>query len=138
MTLRSSDAQSANSLPRRPRHTLSPSHAIPEPVSSFPPSQAASPAPLTPPSFVMADKSGKTDHEHALDLATRSWDLATGGLKVLTAKRELPVRPDRRSPDAMPDIVATSRSYLFALVVLVCVVLMLIGGGIVLLVMLQP
>ena len=78
------------------------------------------------------------DHEHALDFATHSWDLATGGLKTLTAKRELPVRPERRISDVVPDIVATSRSYMFALVIMVCVLLMLVGGGIVLLVMLQP
>jgi hypothetical protein len=78
------------------------------------------------------------DHEHALDLATHSWDLATGGLKTLTAKRELPIRPERRVSDMVPDILATSRSYMFALVIMVCVLLMLIGGGIVLLVMLQP
>jgi hypothetical protein len=78
------------------------------------------------------------DHEHALDFATHSWDLATGGLKTLTAKRELPIRPERRASSVMPDILATSRSYMFALVIMVSVVLMLIGGGIVLFVMLQP
>ena len=82
--------------------------------------------------------SSKVDHEHALDFATNSWDLATGGFKTLTAKRELPIRPERRSSSMMPDILATSRSYMFALVMMVCVVLMLIGGGIVLFVMLQP
>jgi hypothetical protein len=75
--------------------------------------------------------------EHALDFATHSFDLATGGLKTLTAKRELPSRSDRRAPDVAADV-ATSHSYLFALVILSCVVLMLIGGGIVLTIMLQP
>ncbi|GAC1357598.1 MAG: hypothetical protein PVS3B1_04750 [Ktedonobacteraceae bacterium] len=56
----------------------------------------------------------------------------------MTAKRELPVRPERRVSDVVPDILATSRSYMFALVIMVCVLLMLVGGGIVLLVMLQP
>lgn len=105
------------------------------PVNQPYPSHAvgrAAPAPL-------ASGSGNTmDHEHALDFATHSWDLATGGLKTLTAKRELPVRPERRISDVVPDIVATSRSYMFALVIVVCVLLMLVGGGIVLLVMLQP
>ena len=79
-----------------------------------------------------------SEHEHALDFATHSWDLATGGLKVLTAKRELPMRPERRTIGVVPDILATSRSYTFALIIMVCVVLMLIGGGIVFVVMLQP
>ncbi|GCE27754.1 hypothetical protein KDA_32380 [Dictyobacter alpinus] len=78
------------------------------------------------------------DHEHALDFATHSWDLATGGLKTLTAKRELPRRPERRPASVVPDIVATSRSYMFALVIMGCILLMLFGGGIVLFVMLQP
>jgi hypothetical protein len=82
--------------------------------------------------------SRQADHEHAIDFATSSWDLATGGLKTLTAKRELPLRSDRRSTGMVPDILATSRSYMFALVILLCVLLMLIGGGIVLFVMLQP
>ncbi|GAC1497410.1 MAG: hypothetical protein NVS2B12_01910 [Ktedonobacteraceae bacterium] len=56
----------------------------------------------------------------------------------MTAKRELPVRPERRVSDVVPDILATSRSYVFALVIMVCVLLVLVGGGIVLLVMLQP
>ncbi len=80
----------------------------------------------------------KMDHEHAIDFATSSWDLATGGLKTLTAKRELPLRSDRRPAGVVPDILATSRSYMFALVILVCVLLMLVGGGMVLFVMLQP
>jgi hypothetical protein len=78
----------------------------------------------------------KSAHEHAIDFATHSWDLATGGLKTLTAKRELPARPDRRTFDTQPD--ETSRGYLFALVILACLVLTLVGGGIVLFVMLQP
>jgi hypothetical protein len=77
-------------------------------------------------------------HEHALDFATHSWDLATGGLKTLTAKRELPPRLDRRVANPVPDALATTRSYTFALIILTCVVLMLIGGGVVLFVMLQP
>lgn len=137
MTLPTPDSQPAGSLPLRPQRTP-PSHSIPEAFSPFSPSQAASSSPLAPSSFATADKSRKADHEHALDLATHSWDLATGGLKVLTAKRELPVRPDRRSSGSVPDITTSSRNYLFALVLLICVVLMLVGGGIVLLVMLQP
>lgn len=73
--------------------------------------------------------------EHALDFATHSFDLATGGLKTLTAKRILPMRFDRRTPDVAADV-AASRSYLFALIILSCVVLMLVSGGIVLTIML--
>jgi hypothetical protein len=80
----------------------------------------------------------QTDHEHAIDFATHSWDLATGGLKALTAKRELPLRSDRRATGMVPDMPAASRSYVFVLVILVCIVLMLVGVGIVLFVMLQP
>ena len=80
----------------------------------------------------------QTDHEHAIDFATHSWDLATGGLKTLTAKRELPIRSDRRATSMVPDMLAGSRSYGLVLVILVCIVLMLIGMGIVLFVMLQP
>ena len=80
----------------------------------------------------------QTDHEHAIDFATHSWDLATGGLKTLTAKRELPIRPDRRPTGVMPDMLAASRNYVFVLIILACIVLMLVGGGLVVLVMLQP
>jgi hypothetical protein len=80
-----------------------------------------------------------TDHEHALEFALRSWDLATGGLKTLTAKRELLFPSGLRSnADMMPDLLVTSRRYVLVLIVMVCIVLMLFGGGIVLFVMLQP
>jgi hypothetical protein len=79
-----------------------------------------------------------TEHKHAIDFATHSWDLATGGLKTLTAKRELPTRPDRRAKGAAVNEQAVARSYTFALIILICVLLMLIGGGVVLFVMLQP
>ncbi len=101
-----------------------------------------SPSPYVAPDAASAPPASEplvtVDHEHALDFASHSWDLATGGLKTLTAKRELPIRAERRASGVVPDILATSRSYMFALVIMVCVVLMLIGGGIVLFVMLQP
>ncbi len=132
------DAQSARSIPHPSQQTISPAHSISDTPStlSLPP-QAAFPTTPSFPTF-RNGSSHKADHEHAIDFATSSWDLATGGLKTLTAKRELPLRPDRRSTRMVPDILATSRSYMFALVILLCVLLMLIGGGIVLLVMLQP
>ena len=121
------DAQSAKSI--YPAHSISDAPTTP----SLPPLAAAPSSPT-----FTDGSSHKADHEHAIDFATSSWDLATGGLKTLTAKRELPLRPDRRSTGVVPDILATSRSYMFALVILLCVLLMLIGGGIVLFVMLQP
>ncbi|GAC1425853.1 MAG: hypothetical protein PVS3B3_26110 [Ktedonobacteraceae bacterium] len=79
-------------------------------------------------------------YEHAIDFATHSWDLKTGGLKTLTAKRELPTRLDRRSADVSQDLreSPSTRSYMFAMIVLVCVIFMLIGGGVILFVILQP
>ena len=76
--------------------------------------------------------------DRAFDFASRSWDLATGGLKTLTAKRELPALLERRPTQKPPDITSVPRSYMFMLIILVCLVLMLISGGIVLFVMLQP
>ena len=100
-------------------------------------------APLAPRSFLgpamsFAELSEKMAHEHALDFATHSWDLATGGLKTLTAKRELPPRIERRVMEPMPDTPLPAHSYALVLALLVCVVLMLIGGGVILFVMLQP
>lgn len=121
-------------IPRRPQ-MISPTHSISEsPI--FP----HSPHDIVPPSSVRSihGNAEQLDHEHAIDFATHSWDLATGGLKTLTAKRELPIRPERRPVGVVPDMLAASRSYMFVLVILVCVVLMLIGGGLVLLVVLQP
>lgn len=79
----------------------------------------------------------KNAHEHAIDFATHSWDLATSGLKTMTAKRELPTRADRRSAESLSEASLT-RSYTVILVVLICVVLMLLGGGVVLFILLQP
>ncbi|GCF07066.1 hypothetical protein KDI_06300 [Dictyobacter arantiisoli] len=82
--------------------------------------------------------SHSADDEQAFDFATHSWNPATGGLKTLTAKRELPMRPERRNAGVVANRSATARSHLFPLVLLGCVMLMLTGGGIVLFVMLQP
>lgn len=114
---------------------LTPTHSIPENSQELPYPASAHLSPSAPSAGISSQTS---EHEHALDFATRSWDLATGGLKVLTAKRELPIRQERRTAGVVPDILATSRSYTFALMIMVCVVLMLIGGGIVFFVMLQP
>ncbi|HEY6409206.1 MAG TPA: hypothetical protein VIY29_17225, partial [Ktedonobacteraceae bacterium] len=61
------------------------------------------------------------------------------GLKTLTAKRELPSLLGRRPTGMLPpDTMGVPRSYAFLLIVMVCLVLMLISGGVVLFVMLQP
>lgn len=81
------------------------------------------------------------DDARAIDFAEHSWDLATDGLKTLTAKRELPFPPDWRSKDTLLEKAEPTpppRSDLFALVILACVVLMLISGGVVLFMMIAP
>lgn len=131
MTSPTPDARSSRPLPRRP-HAAPPSHSLPANTSYIP-------APPQPPTFSSSAPGvgvpQTSTHEHAIDFATHSWDLATGGLKTLTAKRELHMRPDRRSADTLPDEI--SRSYMFALIILICLVLTLVGGGIVLFYMLQ-
>lgn len=131
MTLPTSDAQSSRFLPRRPQplHTVPP-HSIPA---------LPSPAPHSmPPSISNAGSSDEIGQDRALDFASHSWNLATGGLKTLTAKRELPTLLERSPSQKPPDTTSIPRSYMFMLVILVCLVLMLISGGIVLFVMLQP
>ena len=82
--------------------------------------------------------------ERAIDFASHSWNLATGGLKTLTAKRELPSLLERHASEQLPNTAnepnttTTPRNYLFLLIILVCLVIMLISGGLVLFVMLQP
>jgi hypothetical protein len=138
VTLPTPDAQSARSISHPSQKIISPTHSISDtPTTPSLPPRTAFPETPSFPTFTDGS-SYETDHEHAIDFATSSWDLATGGLKTLTAKRELPLRPDRRSTGVVPDILATSRSYMFVLVILLCVLLMLIGGGIVLFVILQP
>ncbi len=82
--------------------------------------------------------SGAIVHDRANDFTVHSWDLATGGLKALTAKRELPPRLDRRPSGNLQEIAPAPRSYTFALVLLACIVVMLISGGVVLFMMIQP
>lgn len=133
MTKPTSDAQPSRLLPRR-FQMIPPSHSV----------TAPSPAEHSSPQLSLASSESangmfdEATHEHAIDFATNSWDLATGGLKTLTAKRELPTRQDRRTADVVSDEAASvSRSYMLALVVLLCLILMLLGAGVVLYVMLQ-
>lgn len=130
MTLPTPDAQSHRSLSPH-LHAVSDTHSIPASLSlpSTPPlSAAAFPSSGTDLSRTPASPSADFSH---------SWDLATGGLKTLTAKRELPPRQQRRG-NAPPPELAPTRSYMFLLVILACVVVMLISGGVVLFMTLQP
>ncbi len=131
VTLPTPDAQSSRSQAHAPYMPF-PSHSI-SLVTPMPPVSSSSPSSLFPPDAATRIP----QHEHAFDFATHSLDLATGGLKTLTAKRELPTRPDRRTHDTTADF-ASARSFTFVLVILMCAILMLIGGCIVLFVMLQP
>ncbi len=149
-----SDAQPSRLLPRRPQGTVPSSSIPPALVPAVPETHNAilypAPAPVTPPRTSLPMKPltpapgvAQPDHgsyEHAIDFATHSWDLKTGGLKTLTAKRELPTRLDRRSTEVFQDSreSPSTRSYMFAMIVLVCVIFMLIGGGVILFVILQP
>src|SRR5438105_14727667 len=115
------------------------------PSSHSLPTLPSSSLPATPPSSLSAaELSDKIVHERAIDFASHSWDLATGGLKTLTAKRELPSLLERRPLERLMDRgdsvggESVPRSYTFLLVILICLVLMLMSGGVVLFVMLQP
>ena len=136
MTLPAPDDQSLRLLSQQTHsthsiHSIPPNHSIPvTPV----PSSFTSRNPHAP----ETETSSPFTRERATDFATHSWDLATGGLKTLTAKRELPPRLERRSTNQLSDAPVTPRSYMFPLVILACIVIMLISGGIVLLMMLQP
>lgn len=149
-----SDAQPSRLLPRRPHVIEPPSLIPPAQVPGVPDTHNAlsypAHTPVTPPRTSLpmrpltptpgSKQPEPIAYEHAIDFATHSWDLKTGGMKTLTAKRELPTRLDRRSAEVSQDLRESSstRSYMFAMIVLVCVIFMLIGGGVILFVILQP
>jgi hypothetical protein len=108
-------------------HSIPTNHSIP-----------VTPLPSSRTSTFETETSSKIAGERATDFATHSWDLATGGLKTLTAKRELPPRLERRATKDLTDAPVMPRSYMFPLVILACIVIMLISGGIVLFMMVQP
>ncbi len=139
MTLPRSDAQPSRTLLRRPRFrpldtdSNPPTYSIPAPVQTpFVPQ----PTPAVP--LAAASASQEFVQERAIDFASHSWDLASGGLKTLTAKREVPILPERRSNDALQGNASAPRNYMFLLIIAVCVLLMLMSGGVILVVMLQP
>ena len=138
MTLPTPDAQSPRFLSQQAHsthsiHSIPTNHSIPAtPVPSSLTSTSLKPLASE------TETSSTIARERATDFATHSWDLATGGLKTLTAKRELPPRLERRATKQLSDAPITPRSYTFPLVILACIVIMLISGGIVLFMMLQP
>lgn len=93
------------------------------------------PAPLTPTSEGFSDE---RQQAKAVDFASHSWDLATGGLKTMTAKREMPFLHERRPMGQLSETAHVPRNYAFLLVILASILLMLVSGGVVLFVMLQP
>ena len=138
MTLPTPDAQSPRFLSQQTDSTHS--------IYSIPTTRLnpESPVPSSLPSTSLRPLASKSEssstnaRKRATEFATHSWDLATGGLKTLTAKRELPPRLERRTSKQLSDAPATPRSYMFPLVILACIVIMLISGGIVFFMMLQP
>lgn len=135
MTLPTPDAQSSRFLSQQTHgmHSIPTNHSIP--ATPMPSSlSSTSPRPLA----SETETSSTIARDRVTDFATHSWDLASGGLKTLTAKRELPPRHERRATKQLSDAPASPRSYMFPLVILACIVIMLISGGIVLLMMLQP
>ena len=131
MTLPTSDAQSSKSLPDHPHST---------PIAPLTSTRAFSAAslPSSSSSLPNAGLSGEIADDDATDFAASSWDLATGALKALTAKREVPSRVDRRPSGQMPTVTVPPRNYTFTLIILACVIVMLISGGVVLLLLAQP
>jgi len=138
VTLPTPDAQSPRFLSQQ-THSSPPTHSI-RTLRSLPttPTPSTFPSPSLRPSDSGTEFSDAFAHERATNFATHSWDPATGGLKTLTAKRELPPRLERRATDQLSETPVAPRSYIFPLVILTCIVVMLISGGIVLYMMLQP
>ena len=139
MTLPTPDAQSPRLLSQRP-HSNPLAHSIPStPPPSLPPVSPRGNYPLPPARAGAAAEASEIEaHRRVTDFAGNTWDLATGGLKTMTAKRQLPPRLERRASEKAPGAAEAQRSLTFAFVILACVVVMLVSGGIVLFVLLQP
>ncbi len=132
MTVPTPDAHSSRPLPPKTYTPTQPARSMPD----TPPYQQPL-FPATPPNPTRPATESREVRRPATDFASHSWDLATGGLKTLTAKRELPLRIEQRTSEQLLEQ-ATQRSYAFALMLLVCALIMLISGGIVLFLMIQP
>lgn len=135
MSLPTPDAQSSRPLSQKPHSTPTPTPHSKLTPPLYPPRPSA---PSTPPAFIPTTEAPNrivcTDSSQS---AHSSWDLPDDGLKTLTAKRELLPRPERR-PGSTPPSMAAPRSYAFILVILVCIIVMLLSGGIVFFLMVQP
>lgn len=135
MTLPTPDAQASKPLFAHSYQAFaahSTPSGLPLPVT---PSCASTPSPLA--EAAAAYPPVHTQVPASADFS-QSWDLATGGFKTLTAKRELPPPQQRRGPATTLPEPVSARSYMFVLVMVVCVVVMLISGGVVLFMTLQP
>jgi hypothetical protein len=133
VTLPTPDAQSPKPSSS---HQAFAAHSIP---ASFPmPATPSLSSPSLPLSEMTAPSSGDNEHVSSAADFSHSWDLATGGFKILTAKRELPSPQQRRGQPASLAEPASEGNYLFLLVLLACLVVMLISGGVVLFMTLQP
>lgn len=135
MTLPTPDAQASKPLSAH-SHPAFAAHSTPQgfPLPSTPPfASPSSPLAEGSSSYPLAHNQApfSSDFSH-------SWDLATGGFKTLTAKRELfPLQQRREQAVPVPEP-APTRSYMFLLVIVACIVVMLISGGVVLFMTLQP
>lgn len=76
--------------------------------------------------------------EHDPAFADASWRLATGGLKTLTAKRELPPLPRRRTASPLPAVQEMRPAFMFWFIIIACLLVMFVSGCFVLFVALQP
>ncbi len=135
MTLPTPDAQSPKSQSSYPRQAFV-NHSNP-PDLLLPSTPAFSPQPPHPETASADSASAPRARASISADFSHSWDLATGGLKTLTAKRELPPRQVRAQNAPSPGP-SPAPSYMFLLVILACVVIMLVSGGVVLFMTLQP
>src|SRR5260221_5857788 len=97
------------------------------PIHSMPATPAYA---VFPPSSPMSHEfgtelSGRIAPEQSTNVGTHSWDPATGGLKNLTAKRELPTRLERRGADQIPGKAASPPSYVVFLGILAFILVIL-------------
>ncbi len=134
MTLQNPDAQAPKSVSPYTRSTFL-THSTPT-NTSLPATPPLTATPK-PPTITDSTRPASGEHKSLSSDFSHSWDLATGGLKTLTAKREFPSLQKRRAVATLPSEHAPTAGYMFLLVILACIVVMLISGGIVLFMTLQ-
>lgn len=133
MTLPTPDARPPQTQAAHPSQAAA-AHSIPARVI-LPTTPPLSPRPLSPAETAFSGTVAHAQNSTSIDFS-HPWDLATGGLKTLTAKREL-FPPQQRREQVVSDS-APARSYMFVLVIVACIVVMLLSGGVVLFMTLQP